>query len=351
MRELLKYEDFIYPYIRFFRVLTLEIGLKCPISCRHCYSECSPSRTEKMDEGFLITAIRQFARMENSQIVQLTGGEPFSYLDSLSMALEEIEQSNKLKSFIFTNGYWANSVTNARNTLDKLPKIDLIAISADIYHEQYIPLRFVRNALNACEESGASAFLSMCETSNEYLGRLKRELGEELFNATPKFNSALQPIGRAVNLDILRKPLQGDLLNEVCPLIGSPIILHDNTIIMCCGCIRRRNLINSYDSPFRFKTSSEISLFEIYNAAREDIIIQALRTLGIGYLLHLLKQTESYEVDISSYNHLCDLCIEIMTNPGLIDLLRQTIISRPSIMDAIKIKHSYYYGDGCNGIY
>ena len=330
--------------------MTLEIGLKCPIACRHCWSDCRPDRVEQMDLAVLRTAIRQFGEIEHSEIVALTGGEPFIYPDHLLIALEEINRFPHLKSSVITNGFWATSKRKAIETLENLPQINQVCVSTDIYHKEFIPPAFIKNALLACEELGIYTFLAVCiENYETYHDELKRTLGEDLFNRTVKWVTDLQKIGRAVNLTINSKRLSDNILWDSCFIAGSPFILYDGTVVTCCNCTRLRRSTykppsKGFISPLEVGRLSTSRLQDMFLEMNEDVIIQTLRTIGVGGILNILKQTGMCREDVSSYNHVCELCIKLLTDPQLVKRLRELLTSQ-TYLEQVALRRAYYYGE------
>lgn len=348
--HMMSFEDFFHAYKGFFKVLTLEIGLKCPIACRHCWSNCRPDRVEQMDINVLRTAIRQFGAIENSEIVALTGGEPFIYPDRLLIALEEINRFPHLKSGVITNGFWATSKRKAIETLESLPRINQVCVSTDIYHKEFIPTAFIKNALLACEDLGISTFLAVCiENYEMYQDELKQTLGEDLFNRTIKWFTDLQKIGRAVTFPTHSQRLSDNVLWDSCFIAGSPFILYDGTVVTCCNCTRLRRLTDKplsteFISPLEVGRLSTSTLQDMFLEMNEDVIIQTLRTIGIGGIFNILKKIGMCRDDVSSYNHVCDLCIELLTAPQIVKRLRELLTS-PTYFEHVTLKRAYYYGE------
>ena len=57
------------------RIVQVNIGLKCNISCKHCHFECGPSRDEMMDWETMAAVIDAVNKVQ-PEIVDITGGSP-----------------------------------------------------------------------------------------------------------------------------------------------------------------------------------------------------------------------------------------------------------------------------------
>lgn len=128
----------------------------CNASCASCYLSCSPTRNEWMtaDEavrlwGELVSASPHGCR------VHLTGGEPFGNWELL------IEVCRRAKAAglgpldkIETNAFWATDEKLIRDRLTELDKAGMIrlCISADPYHQQFVPISNCRMAAEVAED-------------------------------------------------------------------------------------------------------------------------------------------------------------------------------------------------------
>ncbi len=129
--------------------LGLIITYRCNAECRHCFFDAGPSRDETMSLGLGLKAIDEAAEL-GAEWVSLTGGEPFLERELLENLVEH-SKNRGLKTEIVTNGYWAETPEKAEKTLEPLVKrgLDVLNLSLDDFHQEYIPLAYVRNAYEA----------------------------------------------------------------------------------------------------------------------------------------------------------------------------------------------------------
>lgn len=351
---MMAFDDFARAYTGFFKVLTLELGLKCPITCRHCCYNCSPDRVEEVDSEIMRAAIQQFSEIETSEIIALTGGEPFAYPDLLETALEEVTRFSHLKSVVISNGFWATSPEKARDTLENLPPIHQLCLSTDVYHNEFIPLAFIKHAILACEALDIPMFLEVCiEPEDSFQGTLKKALGDDLYQRTFRLSTSVQPIGRGMDLNITPKRERNNVLWDSCFLAGSPFILYDGTVVTCCNCTRLRGMASKSmsdmcGSPLEMGRLSQSRLQDIFLETNKDMILQALRTMGVGGILKLLSETGTYPKGGLSYSYVCDLCIALLTDPHVVNRLRGLLNSQ-SYVEEIAFKRAYYFGESVEG--
>jgi MoaA/NifB/PqqE/SkfB family radical SAM enzyme len=99
---------------------------------------------------------------------------------------------------VVSNGYWASTKEEALKILEKCTSIQMISISTDKPHQQFIPFSYVRNAIWAAKKLGKLynvAVATESENSPEY----KRLIDEILeITDTEYINTAIiLPVGRA----------------------------------------------------------------------------------------------------------------------------------------------------------
>ncbi|MCL6451396.1 MAG: radical SAM protein, partial [Acetobacteraceae bacterium] len=116
----------------------LLVTLRCPITCRHCMFECGPHRTEVIDWGLAHRVIEDSARYRLYERVVATGGEPFLYPGELA-ALARSARENGVGFRVVTSAFWATSKKVAKERLKALGRETQVAVSADAYHQEYVP--------------------------------------------------------------------------------------------------------------------------------------------------------------------------------------------------------------------
>ena len=134
----------------------LRITDWCPARCRHCYVSSGPDGRAWMSvaqaEGHL-AALKRLGVPGGA--VHVTGGEPFGDFQRL---LEIVRAARRAGldgiAYVETSGSWAESGAVARQRLEALAAAGMhqVAISADPYHQEFIPPDRVRRLLEAARE-------------------------------------------------------------------------------------------------------------------------------------------------------------------------------------------------------
>lgn len=100
--------------------------------------------------------LKELSNMHPLKSVWVHGGEPFLYFDYLVHIIKEANKLGIIRKGVISNSFWAKSIEIAKKKLMILKKAGLIAItfSFDFFHQEFIPLEFVRNALIAAVDVG-----------------------------------------------------------------------------------------------------------------------------------------------------------------------------------------------------
>jgi MoaA/NifB/PqqE/SkfB family radical SAM enzyme len=296
--------------------LGLHITDCCNARCLHCAFGCGSELEGSMrlkDARECVTA----ARALGADIACVTGGEPMLYPILVERMIRMCNRSSFSEIWLFTNGFWANSTSKARTIAGILENSGLTKmwLSVDHFHQSFVPIEFVRNAVEASLERNLEVcidarFIGEPEEENEFnsatrshleaLGSLLSEV--EVTKAQPMF------VGRAAETladHVKKKPLS-QILNDECPgpWAGGTLELPRGVdvdefgyVTICPGL----SIGNVRHDSFR-------RIVEEYDY-RNHAVIKALRDHGLADLMHLAS--EYGFVPKEGYVHACHLCYEI----------------------------------------
>lgn len=218
--------------------LGLHITDRCNARCIHCAFGCGP----EIEGSMRLEEARQYvteAKELDAEIVCITGGEPMLYPGLVEKIISECGRLLFPEIWLFTNGFWAHDMPKARAIVERLRSLGLTKMftSIDFFHQSYVPIESVKNAIEAALESSLEVsidarfigepdeeneFNSATRSCLEFLGNLLSEV--EVVKAQPMF------VGRAAESlvkHVKMKPLS-EILNEKCPgawaggTLGSP---------------------------------------------------------------------------------------------------------------------------------
>jgi hypothetical protein len=244
------------------------------------------------------------------------GGEPFLYFDILKQIIHKSAELGIPKIGVITNAYWAIDLVKTEHKLKELRRAGLnhITISVDAFHQEYIPIEKMRNAIISASNLGFekvwvdSYFINPTEFSSPYdlktrdaIESLRDIQGVEF----SKYQVGME--GRAADLLIKETEKCGGIPQGKCQFpfwlggdLKNPKVIEidrEGNVTLCPGlCVGNA------------KESSLLNILDSYNY-RGHPIIRILAEEGPIGLFHLAK-SEGLHV-IASYVNECHLCYEM----------------------------------------
>jgi len=184
--------------------LTFLISYKCTNECKHCALYGSPNQDNTLIE--LGDVKRYLEEVKPNYIVNevgFFGGEPLLYFNLLVSLIKEVKRYDIPKIGLPTNGYWGKDDKIAKIYALKLKEAGLnqIGFSVDAFHQEFISIDIVRQAIRAVHEAGI-----------EWIGLMAQNLGSKE-NKNP-FNKKTKKI-----TDILSKEF------EFCQVINNELLV------------------------------------------------------------------------------------------------------------------------------
>jgi len=128
----------------------------CNASCASCYLRCHPGRREEMSADEAIRLWRELIdACPHGCRIHLTGGEAFGRWDRLiELCRRASDEGLAPLANVETNAFWASDEAVVRDRLTALAAagVKKFVISADPYHQQYVPIARARLAARVGEE-------------------------------------------------------------------------------------------------------------------------------------------------------------------------------------------------------
>ncbi len=232
----------------------LILTYRCNAECRHCFFECSSSRTEVMPRETAQRVINEAISL-GVEWVSFSGGEPFLEYDLLK-ELISLSSRKGLRTEVVTNGFWGQTKEKAHGVLKPLIEsgLDVLNLSIDDFHNEYLLFESVRNAYWKAVELGLKIVLMVstgknCRITSENLPAM---LGDNRIQVAGKkrilnpdaviFETQFTPIGRGAGLKydpILFTEVRCD---EVLRDIG---VAPNGDVMPCCGPLGTKNLLGN----------------------------------------------------------------------------------------------------------
>lgn len=207
--------------------LGLHITDRCNAKCLHCAFCCGPEI-----EGYMgPEEAKQYVTDANAlgaEIICITGGESMLYPILVEKIISECSRLSFSQIWLFTNGFWAHDRSKASATAAGLRKLGLTKMffSIDFFHQGYVPIESVKNAIEASLESSLEVsidarfigepdeqneFNSATHSHLEFLGNLLSKV--EVIKAQPMF---VGRVAESLAKHVEMKPFS-EILTEICP--------------------------------------------------------------------------------------------------------------------------------------
>lgn len=325
--------------------IAISLTYQCPIECRSCMVDCGPSRQGELSVNQIKRYIDMAAQVESIRVVTYTGGEPFLVLPTLREAIHYAKSVHNLWSGLITNAFWAISYTRAYGLLQDLQARGLISLcaSADKFHQEYIPLDCVINAVMAARHLGLTCSIRHTYTCTESTQDLVEKLvagglprgemeicsqkGPMVVANKPKpqrikiENQPCWPEGRAKRMvptnDLVWRKLRlsDEGLNQICGSVFMLISIdYDGSISLCCGG-------DAHVPPLIIGNVRDISLKQAVEQAQYHPLLNAVSAHGIKPLLQALLQ--AHLPLPTRYIDMCQLCRQLLSDPQCWEVLNQ----------------------------
>jgi hypothetical protein len=272
----------------------------------------------------LESVILQAAELSFIRVIGFSGGEPFVDVPRLATAVA-ICREHELFPTVTTNGFWASSVTAAREILKKLGGLIQVCLSTDEFHQEFIPVDRIANAITAAHELGIQ-----CTVVVTHLKDPVRQAGnvkQQLESVNGLYEMQQWPVvrsGRAVAEILESEFYTYDVSNAVCVSADTPTLNANGEFTACCGPAGQW----SSGHRLQFDSLRQRSLKDMLEAGDRDPVIQALRVWGPARLLDLAMSRVPrgmFTLDKRSAIDMCTICEYLFTNRSYTELVEQSL--------------------------
>lgn len=180
--------------------ISFTVSYRCNLRCAHCFHQVDgPARFLETE-----TLSRVFLSLEKAgtelQWVHFTGGEATLKMELLEALLEETRRHTQAAIGIASNGWWATSPENAAGVVLRLRERGMggMIISADRYHQDWLPLSRAVNAATALASQGLGAHSWVVSCDQEPAGG-ENDIGARVSAASsvPLARTPVRLLGKA----------------------------------------------------------------------------------------------------------------------------------------------------------
>ena len=300
----------------------LMMTYRCTIACAHCIVKAGPNRTEEISEEEACKWLDELSNYGNKTVkaIAFTGGEPFYNIPLLKKVTDYAGELGFVVTVV-TNGYWASSQEKALQVMCQLQNIDVVAVSADVYHQQHIPIENVKNAIFAAQKLGKAFRVSLSTRKMEdpeYLSLKEHVLS---FISEEDINTAIIiEAGRAEN-DCDTEAYTNDPSTAACDMASFPVIFPTGDVIACIG----PPITLPHNHPLYLGNLRKEKVKRILDRSKGNRLLHAIRAFGPIELIDLLK-THGYEKLLPKQylpDSNCDVCLRLFRNPEICHALNR----------------------------
>lgn len=137
-------------YLKNLNRIEFVVTSDCSGKCKHC-SQGEHNSSENIDKTYATDAVYKIAKQYNIKSVMTFGGEALLYPETVCEIHKAAKEMKIPKRQLITNGFFSKDFNKIKQISDSLLKsgVNEILISADVFHQEAIPLDYVIAFVNA----------------------------------------------------------------------------------------------------------------------------------------------------------------------------------------------------------
>jgi MoaA/NifB/PqqE/SkfB family radical SAM enzyme len=290
----------------------IAITNRCNLSCRHCNIDKNhPLLQTAAERDNILGWIKQIASSYDKTGVSFMGGEPFLCLDDL-VEYVKCAKENGLLSSVITNGFWAKSIESAEKTLNKLSGLDLVIVSSDKYHLEFINKETVYNLIDACLKRDIAVHVNVVAADREEGKEISRiyteKYGDRIFVGIAQMFRRYPPHDFEIEeFNFAKRPY---LLRKKCEIMSHPITV-DGDVYKCCSGVR----LEMNKGPFYLGNLMQEPYEELIKKRDKSVIYRFMHKYGpVGLAKVISMSPLKNEFSEKTFTHQCDMCMWAFEN-------------------------------------
>ena len=143
-------------YLKNLNKIEFVITNACTGQCKHCSEGDHVSCGERIDPQIAADAVRMIAAEYDIKTVMTFGGEPLLYPDAVYAIMKTARELNIPRRQVITNGYFSRNAGKICEVAERLALcgVNDLLLSVDAFHQETIPLEFVRQFAQEAKKRG-----------------------------------------------------------------------------------------------------------------------------------------------------------------------------------------------------
>jgi molybdenum cofactor biosynthesis enzyme MoaA len=294
--------------------LELTLTNKCDSQCTYCQADAGPWQNDVMEVSDAHNYLSEAPKVAHLKSFLLFGGEPMLYPTRALAIFKKAQQTNIPKISMLTNGTWGKEKARAKELAKNLKNagLNVLGISVDAFHLQFIPLEYPRNSAEAAVEAGIEqitwnvAVLESLDGVNHY-DRLTKNILKELkpvgieahVHKVSAAGRALQTIPQYFSKTSLEGPCEGETPMENTVKNPRSVTIEPQGEVDICWHL---SIGNAKETPLS-------QIIRNYDWKRKPMI----KTLAEEGPMGLIKQYDflGRHFKKNDYVNKCHLCVEV----------------------------------------
>jgi MoaA/NifB/PqqE/SkfB family radical SAM enzyme len=255
--------------------VSLFLTRRCTSRCRHCGAWYTKSADRDFVREDLARFIADIGTTPGIEAVGLSGGEVFVVKALFDFAVDELRRLGQPFTFV-TNASWARTGAVARERLSRYVGTLGMGLSADSFHQQFIPINRVVNAARAAEQLGIPYVVRVTMRASDRRQDVEKRLVEAGIPDPGTIAYApVMYIGQArERIDPDEFPDEN--LHAPCLSLRTPFIFPNGDVYACCG--EAANIEGNH--PLFLGNLNETRLSDLVKKYETDPTLKSLYSVG-----------------------------------------------------------------------
>ena len=295
--------------------------MKCNAHCSHCCVSSHPKDERRLADTDVQRLVDEAIAATDVEVISFTGGEALLRPAFILDLIRRVSRAGK-RTTLVSNGFWGVTPKAARQQLTELQDAGLcvLTLSTDAFHAPYVPVRRIKNILDArCCAPNIKVLLNMVESKSHRADEVLTELGSSV-EGIRITRISITPAGAAATLpsdEIAYCATPVDRLR--CP--GQTLLVSGNDQTYPCCSI---GVINSALSVGR---ASKLTVEEAARRIERNLMFHIISREGFRWIVEELKAQgiDKYQSPFPVVDA-CHLCCEIFSNHEHVALLRPALL-------------------------
>lgn len=192
-------------YLKNLNRIEFVVTMACSGKCKHC-SQGEHKTSESIDNTLAAEAVLKITKEYNIKSVMTFGGEPLLCYETVCEIHKAATLMNIPKRQLITNGYFSKDKSKielvARMLCDS--GVNEILLSVDVFHQEFIPVEYVKLFAKAVKENGVKiklqpAWLVSEDDDNIYNIKTRKVLAEfDCLDIETNEGNIIFPVGNAL---------------------------------------------------------------------------------------------------------------------------------------------------------